>query len=357
LAQVIGPRRRSAFDDRREENEMSSGRAPLVSLASAALLLPACGGGRVEVNPIVPAMKVSRGRVPQASALEVTYTWTVEAGAKKIPPNYRAFAHFLDSRRNVLFADDHTPVPPPDQWEPGQTYSYARTVFVPVSSYLGETQLVLGLYPGQGRGERIALKEEDIGMRAYRVGKLELVPETENLPVAYREGWHGREPHPQDPRLERMWTKKEAVFSFKNPQRDVIVYLEADTCSTCFPKPPVLTVSVGGKTGLTVPIDNSLVFLKKIRFKAADLGTDEWVDLRLAMNQSFVPKLLTPPTSQDARELGLLVYHLYVGEADKLGSPPNVVDAGPVAPPAAPATAGASRAVLPRPAGVAPKKP
>jgi hypothetical protein len=66
------------------------------------------------------------------------------------------------------------------------------------------------------------------------------------------------------------------------------------------------------------------------------------------MNQSFVPKVKGVNTHDD-RELGLLVYHLYVSEADKLGAPPNLVDAGPVAPPtalavASPAPAGAPRA-------------
>ena len=87
-----------------------------------------------------------------------------------------------------------------------------------------------------------------------------------------------------------------------------------------------------------VPIEGSDVFLKKIRVKAADLGDEEWVDLRLAMNQSFVPKLLSPPLNNDDRELGLLVYHLYVAEADKLGdlAGRDVVVAGPLpAPPAA----------------------
>jgi hypothetical protein len=97
---------------------------------------------------------------------------------------------------------------------------------------------------------------------------------------------------------------------------------------------------VAGKSGVTVPISNSEVFLEKVRVKAQDLGNDEWVDLRLSMNQSFVPKLKGVNTN-DERELGLLVYHLYVGEADKLGNLPanTVVDAGPVTlpPPASPA--------------------
>jgi hypothetical protein len=65
------------------------------------------------------------------------------------------------------------------------------------------------------------------------------------------------------------------------------------------------------------------------------------------MNGSFVPKLLTPPMNQDDRELGLLVYHLYVGEEDKLGTPPpqSIVDAGVVSLSPAPATAAAGTAV------------
>ena len=165
----------------------------------------------------------------------------------------------------------------------------------------------------------MALKGEDTGMREYKVAKMELLPQTENIFLVYKEGWHNPESSPQNPSLERTWTKKDALVSFKNPKKDIVVYLEADTNAKAFDAPPVLTVAVGGKTGVTVPSTNSEVFLKKIRVKAADLGTEEWVDLRLAMNQSFVPKLQGRSTEDD-RELGLLVYHLYVGEADARAS-------------------------------------
>jgi hypothetical protein len=50
------------------------------------------------------------------------------------------------------------------------------------------------------------------------------------------------------------------------------------------------------------------------------------------MNQSFVPKDLK--MNNDDRELGLKVYHLFVGEAGKLPGVPEdqIVDAGPLAP-------------------------
>jgi hypothetical protein len=308
------------------------GMAAVLGLAGI-VLLPACSRRKsAEINPIVPSFKVNRSRAPLGSAIEVTCTWTVEAGASKIPPGYRALLHFLDSHKVVLFTDDHAPIPAPETWEPGKTYSYTRTVFIPIYPYVGEVDVAMGLYPSVGRGERIALKGEDLGLRAYKVARMEFLPQTENIFPVYKEGWHNPEAHPENPSVERTWTKKEALMSFKNPKRDVIVYLQADTCVKCFKATPVLTVSVNNKVGLTMPIEDPNIFLKKIKVKAGDLGTEEWVDLRLSMNDSFVPKELTPPLNNDDRELGLLVYHLYVGEADQLGSPDEVVDAAPLAP-------------------------
>ena len=91
-------------------------------------------------------------------------------------------------------------------------------------------------------------------------------------------------------------------------------------------------MTVGNNVGLRFPIEGPDVFLKKIHVKAADLGNDEWVDVRLAMNQSFVPKNLNPPLNNDDRELGLLVYHLYVTDVASAGTPEGVVDAVALAP-------------------------
>jgi hypothetical protein len=291
----------------------------------------AAGCGRrqtAEVNDIVPKFEVNRSRAPLGSAVEITYTWQVEPTAKKLTQDHRAFVHFVDSHGVMLFEDDHTPVPPVTSWEPGKTYSYTRTKFIPVYPYVGDVDVRIGLSP-VGKGERVMLKGEDAGLREFKVAKIELLPQTENIFLVYKEGWHNPESSPQNPSLERTWTKKDALISFKNPKKDVIVYLEADTNFKAFDAPPVLTVAVNNKSGVTVPIANSEIFTRKVRIKAQDLGQDEWVDLRLSMNQSFVPKL-KGVNSTDDRELGLLVYHIYVAEADKLGSPRDVVDAGPV---------------------------
>jgi len=309
-----------------------------------ALALGACSRRQpAEVNPIVPSIKVNRTKAPLGSALEVTYTWTVEPGAKKLDQNYWALVHFLDNQEVMLFSDDHQPEPPPSTWEAGKTYSYTRTRFVPVYPYVGEVEVRMGLYPYPGRGERPALKGEDKGFREYKVATIELLPQTENIFLVYKDGWHNPETHPENPSVERTWTKKEALVSFKNPKTDVIVYVEGDTCVKCFKSAPELTVAVGEKAGLKIPIDGPQVHIRKIRVKADDLGDGEWVDLRLAMNESFVPKNLEPPLNNDDRELGFNVYHLYVADAAQAGSVDGVTDAVAMASAPAPAKAAAKR--------------
>jgi hypothetical protein len=177
-----------------------------------------------------------------------------------------------------------------------------------------------------------------VGLRAFKVADMEFLPQTENIFLVYKEGWHSPESSPQNPSLERTWTKKEALVSFQNPGKDVILYLEADTNSKAFAEPPVLTVGTTTGRGLTIPIENSEVFVRKIRLTAEDLGDGEWVDLKLSMNQSFVPTEVGV-NDHDDRELGLLVYHLWLGEEEALGNLPAgaIVDSEDVSFPEAPA--------------------
>jgi hypothetical protein len=299
-----------------------------------AALLSATGCGifkkkQAEVVNIEPSVTFNQNRAALGSPIEVTYTWKVGADVPKMGEDYRALVHFLDSHEVMLFEDDHIPVPPPSQWEAGKTYTYKRTKFIPIYPYVGDVDVRMGLYPQSGRGERLALKGEDAGLREYKVAKMVLQPQTENIFLVHKEGWHSPESSPQNPSIERTWTKKDALVQFKNPKKDVVIYLEADTNAKAFTTPPVLTVSVNNTSGLAIPVENSDPFLKKIRVKAADLGTSEWVDLRLGMSEAFVPKERGVNTHDD-RELGVLVHHLFVAEADKVGGEVQVVDATPL---------------------------
>jgi hypothetical protein len=298
-----------------------AGKAGLWLLATA-IVAPACGPRQPkDLNDIVPTFSANRMQIPLKSAIEATYTWECGPAMKKLSEEYRVFVHFVDKDGTLLFTDDHLPTPLATTWEPGKKYSYTRTVFVPSYSYVGPVTVRIGLAAlSGGRKPRVALKANHVGLGEYAVGKLEFLHETKNIYVVQKEGWHDPETDPNNPGVERVWTRKEALVSFQNPKKDVIVYLEANTSYKSFSQPPVLTVSVG-KSGVVIPIPDSDIFLKKMRFRAADLGDGEWVDLHLSMNDSFCPKNLGFNT--DPRELGLMVSHLFVIEESLVGSLPT----------------------------------
>jgi hypothetical protein len=323
---------------------MRSYRALLI--VTPLLLVLGCNRrGAVPANDITATFKANRMNAPLDSAIEVTYTWTTGPEFKKIEGDYRSLVHFVDQGKVLLFTDDHAPTPAPSQWEPNKTYSYTRTVFVPVVTYIGDATVTMGLYPN-GRGERIPLKGEDFGLREYVVGKMQFLAQVENVRVYYKEGWHNPDAGP-NPMVETTWTKKEAVLSFKNPKKPIIVYLQFDApySEKNYPTgPPTLTLTAQGKSGITHTFTNGELIEKKVRFKAEDLGTEDTVELKFSMDQTIVPKNISS-SSTDDRELGVRLYDVFVGVEDELGTVPNVIDAAPITP--APAAKG----------GKAPAKP
>jgi hypothetical protein len=333
---------------------MRSNRALLIAVSM--LMAAGCNRrGSVPANDITASFKANRMTTPLDSAIEATYTWTTGPDFKKIDGNYRAMVHFIDQGKVTLFTDDHAITPPPSQWEANKTYTYTRTIFVPVVQYIGDATVTMGLYPE--RGERIPLKGEDFGLREYVAAKMQLLAQVENVRVYYNEGWHNPEPGP-NPMVETTWTKKEAVLSFKNPKKNVVLYLLFDAPYSAKNYPtgaPTLTVTAQDRAAFSYKFENSELVEKKIRFKAEDLGTEDTVELRLSMDQAIVPKLLGMSPVDD-RELGVRVYDVFVGVEDELGQVPNVVDAAPVV--AAPAAKGKAASAKPaaKPAAAPVKK-
>jgi hypothetical protein len=184
--------------------------------------------------------------------------------------------------------------------------------------------MAASLYPGPRDPARPEQKREGKEALEHAVGEIELLSQIENVFLVYKEGWHNPEGDPEQPQREFVWTMKEAVTAFKNPRKDIVIYLEAATRPEAFRVPPVLRLAVNG-VGIAVPIKGAAPFLEKVRIRAADLGTEEWVDLRLTMNGTFVPKARGSGATDD-RELGLRVHSLYVGVEDTLGAVPGVVD-------------------------------
>ncbi len=282
----------------------------LLSAAALASAMAGCGGEEVgESRPITPSVSFNKPRAPIGSPVEITYRFEVGPDAEPIAKDFNVFVHFLDSHDALLFTDDHQPPEPTTSWKAGQSVEYKRTLFIPLYPYLGTASVKVGLYVPE-TGERLGLAGPGDGNLAYPVAQLELLDQKENIFLVYKEGWHQLENQPENRNVEWQWTKKEAVCSFRNPKKDSVLFLEADTNVNALDGPQQVSIWIGESQIESFPIEDRNSILKKVAIPASALGDEDWVDLRIVNGRSFVPQ--AKGLGADDRELGLRVYHLYI---------------------------------------------
>jgi hypothetical protein len=282
----------------------------LLLVAAMTALAAACGGRADTAAPLAtPTVSVNHSRVPLGSPIEVTYRFQTAPSAS-FDKDYRVLVHFLDADDELMWTDDHVPPQPTRAWKPGQTIEYTRTVFVPLYPYIGEATIAVGLY-APGTNERVPLSGEGIGQREYRVARIRLQPQTDNVFLAFLDGWHGPETAADNQSIEWQWTRKEGVLRFRNPKRNATFYLHYDGQPSAFDSPQTVTVSLGSEVLDTFPVSSPDEAIRKIAIKAAQFGPDDVVVIRVAVDKTFVPALVSQG-SRDSRELGIRVFHAFV---------------------------------------------
>jgi hypothetical protein len=278
---------------------------------TAVISVGACRRKEPASPPVAtPSVKLNYDKAPLGSPIDVMYRFVVASDAH-FDQNYRVMAHVVDSDEEMIFNFDHNPPVPTSQWKPGQTIEYTRTEFVPVFPYVGEASIQLGLYSTETQ-KRLTLSGEDVGQHAYKVARLQLQPQTENVYTVFKEGWHPAEQAEHNATVEWQWTKRDAVLAFKNPKKDCLFYLLVDNPGSVFRESQHVQIDLGA-----VPIHDFTLapgqeLLEKIPLKQSDLGGGDMAELRITVDKTFVPSLLPASNSRDPRELGIRVFHAYI---------------------------------------------
>ena len=294
---------------------MSLPRLVTLVLCSAAFVLAGFASGCRNASPAeaavaTPTVRINHSRAAAGSPLELTYTFVV-AKDTKIPGDYRVMLHVVDTDDELMWTDDHNPPVPTSAWKPGETIEYTRTVFVPVFPYVGNATLQVGLYSTSDQ-RRLSLAGEDTGQRAYKVGSLDLLPQTENLPTMFKDGWHPAETAEPNATVGWQWTKKDATLAFKNPRKDSVFYLELDSPVAELHGPQQVQVKLGGQPVDEFTLVPNELQLRKIKLPAERLGTVDMAELQISVDKTFVPAAVNPSASKDPRELGVRVFHAFV---------------------------------------------
>jgi len=282
-------------------------------LVATALCLVACGRKAPTDPPLAtPTLTLSHDAAPLGSPVEITYTFEVAASAPPVKENYKVFVHVLDSDNDLMWTDDHDPPVPTTQWKPGQKIEYTRTVCIPLYPYVGEAVFRMGLYSGTTQ-RRVILSGDTLGQQEYRVAKIQLLPQTENVFTAFKDGWHMPETPVNDAHIEWQWTKKkDAIVAFKNPKKDSLFYFEVDNPSRAFPDGQHVQVKMRDRVVDDFTLRPQQLILHKVPLPAAQLGTEEMVELTVSVDKTFVPAQIDGGNSKDGRELGIRVFHAFI---------------------------------------------
>jgi hypothetical protein len=286
-----------------------------LALGVAALILvwsglAACRRKEAPAPPLAtPSVSLNHDKAPLGSPIDITYKFVV-ANDAHFAEDYRVMVHVVDADDELIFAFDHNPPVPTTQWKPGQTVEYTKTVFIPIYPYVGEASIQVGLHSTVNQ-KRMPLAGEDVGQRAYRVARIQLQPQTENVFTVFKEGWHPAEVAEHNATLEWQWTKKAATVTFKNPKKDSVFYFDVDNPGSVFNDPQQVRITMGDKVIDEFTLQPRQPELRKIPLKADQLGTGDVSELVVTVDKTYVPAVVNS-SSKDPRELGVRVFHAFV---------------------------------------------
>ena len=163
-----------------------------------------------------------------------------------------------------MWTDDHEPPTPTTAWKPGQTVEYSRTMFVPMYPYVGPAKIIVGIYDTHVERAAQARQHRTAATGRITVAEFELLPQTENVYLIYKDGWHPAEVAPDNPAIEWKWTRKEATVAFRNPKRDSTFIVQMDNPSRAAGAATEVEVRIGDQSLGTVPCQRRRVAGAKI---------------------------------------------------------------------------------------------
>lgn len=271
----------------------------------------ACGGNEEAAPPVAtPTVTLNHPQAPAGSPLDITYKFVVADNAR-FEEDYRVFVHVIDVDEEFMWDADHDPAVPTTQWKPGQTVEYTRTIFVPVFPYVGEATIQIGLH-SKADGHRLPLNGDAAGQSAYRVAKVQLLPQTDNLLTVFKDGWNQAEVAGDNATIEWQWTKREAVIAFRNPKKDATFFLDVDSPGGAYHGPQQIQVVLNGQPVDEFTLGADQRTMRRVALKGAQIGDAEMAELQIRVDKPWIPAQVPEARNTDKRELGLRVFHAFV---------------------------------------------
>jgi hypothetical protein len=258
---------------------------------------------------VTPALTLDRRAAAGGQVVDAHYRWTVADDAAPLPPDLTVFVHLLNDEGELLWAGDHRPPVPSQEWKRGQVIDYARPVVIPRGPGRGPLSLRIGLYGSTGA--RLALRGDDDGQQAYRVATLQTLPPGSEPSAVFADGWHDVEIPDNTGAGEWHWSRQRGTILMRNPPRASTLVLDLDQPMTSLSSAQTVEIRIADHVVDTFDVPPGQRELRRIAVAADALGAGEIVSLTLAVEPTFVPAKVEAGNG-DARELGIRVFHAYL---------------------------------------------
>jgi hypothetical protein len=274
-----------------------------------------CSRGDDTAAPLAtPTVTVLRPQAPAGRTVDVTYRFAVSPSAPPFAENYTVFVHALDEDGDRLWTGDHEPPTPTSQWKPGTVIEYTQPMAVPRRARAGRVTIAVGIYSPRSR-DRLPLSGDDMGRRAYRVGTLEVTPNTSAQTTIYLRGWYDLEA-PEGPQgAQWRWTKDKGTVWLRRPAASGVLVVAVDQPTEAFDTPQQVTVLNGDTVLDTFPLPRGRMERRRVPLPPpSGPGDDVRLELTVAVDKTFVPARIAAMQNKDTRELGVRVFEIHIEE-------------------------------------------
>jgi hypothetical protein len=242
--------------------------------------------------------------------VELDVKFAVAQDAPPFTEDYLVFVHIVDEDGHLIGGADHSPPTPTREWKAGSTIEYKHAGYAPISDYVGDARLVVGLY-SKSSGERLPLAGEVLEPRGVKAGSFEIRERSDPYSVVFREGWHPPEA-PRGSGVEWRWSTKSSTLMFANPKKDVDLTLELDQPNTVFSVAQHVEIRLGGAVVDDFDLEPGSPLVRRIALGQSQLGDGQSVELVVVTDKTLVPAKLAALQSSDTRQLGVRVFRAFV---------------------------------------------
>ena len=214
------------------------------------------------------------------------------------------FVHVLDPEGEQLWDDDHLPPTPTSQLEAGRDDRvHADDLRAELPLHRRGERPARALPAGDAR---LPLSGTEASRREYVVAKFQILPQSENIFLIYKDGWHPAEVAADNPPSEWQWTKKRGHDLVPEPEEGRDVLHRVRRPGRLFTPPQQVTVLVGGQPiGDVLRRHEGEEARDVSRSRPPSSGRARWRNWSRGRSD-------VQAGGADPRELGIRVFHTFI---------------------------------------------